>query len=479
LLAGLYLRRFALRRRPRVATFVSIGVASASCGKVGYDAQGLEPHEASVEFDSSPPPVDAQRDTSGSVFGDGDGPDGSGAPVSFAVGSFVKSGIVGAQTVAHGLGQAPKALLLFTAGEAAAGPSADYMYAFGVSDGPGSSRSVANASRSGAVPANATRRMALKAISIAGWGEVTLAEADLASWDAATFTLAWSTNNPDSYALHYVAIGGASVSAKVVSWQTPTAPGPRPVAGFGFRPDTVFNFYSGALFVNAPPTSQANGALGMGMFDGAGSQCAFHVAVVDGANPTRTAHALRTDASLYMFSERPSPVVTKQAAVASMDGDGFTLDFMTAETSPSQVFSLALRGVKAKVGAYAKATSAAPLVQSVTGVGFKPGLVLLASVDDIAQSSGVSQPNANLMTGASDGKSQASAAIEDIDNVAPSKASGADDSTRVFDELRSPSAGVGDAQATLASLDPDGFSLGWTATDSSATRICYWALGSP
>jgi hypothetical protein len=161
-----------------------------------------------------------------------------------------------------------------------------------------------------------------------------------------------------------------------------------------------------------------------------------------------------------------------------VDASGFTLDFTIADTSPSQVFSLALRGVKAKVGAFDKATSAAPLVQPVTGVGFKPGLVFLASVEDIALTAGVSQTNSMLVTGASDGSGQASSSLIDLDNVAPSASSGADDTTHVFDALGTVFPSVL-AQASLASLDPDGFSLGWTANDSAPIRICYWALGSP
>jgi hypothetical protein len=438
---------------------VGVGAMSSSCGKFGYDSSGLEGEDAGT----------------GNVMADG----GSGSRAAFAVGSFVKSTTSGAQIVPHGLGRMPKALVLWTAGKPAAAPSADYNYALGVSDGPGSSLSLANASRSGATPSNSSRRMASRAFTVVAWGESTSAEADLSSWDAASFTLAWTTNDAAPYVIHYIAVGGDGVSAKVVPWQAPTSPGVEPIGRVGFQPDTVLHFYAGALFSSAPPSSQSNGALGMGLLDAAGHECAYQIAVVDAKSPTITAHALRTDASIYMFSELPAPPsVTKQASFASMDSGGYTLDFTTAETPASQVFSLALGGVRAKVASFDKATAARD-VQSVTGIGFEPALVFLASVGDVSQSSGVSQPHGIFTTGASDGKNHASTAISDADDVTPSVASGFDDDTSsIFTRLSVMSATI-EAQASLASFDRDGFSLRWTIDDSAPARICYWALGSP
>jgi hypothetical protein len=451
---------------------------TASCGKFGYE--GTDPAtDAGGDVATTPDASDDfggpdVEDEGGNVFPDGGD---AGPPPAFAVGSFVKPTSPGGQVVPHGLGVPPKALLLWTIGKPAPGSSADYSYAFGVSDAPGSSRSIANASRSGAMPSNASRRMALHALSIVQVGEMTSAEADVTSWDETSFTLAWPTNDPAPSIVHFIAIGGVGVSAKIVPWQAPTSPGTKSIAGAGFRPDALFHFYSGAIFTNPPPNSQDNGALGMGFADADGNQCAYQIAVVDGQSPTITARALRNDASVYMFSERPSPNVTKLASFASMDADGFTLAFMAAEPSPTQMFSLALAGVKAKVGAFDKPIAAAPFGQSIKDVGFRPGLVFLASVLDVAQVAGVSQAGAALSTGASDGKKQASSALNDVDAVSPSVAFGADDSSRVLTKLVGFAQGAS-AQAAMSTLDRDGFSLAWTLNDAAAARICYWALGS-
>ena len=54
-------------------------------------------------------------------------------------------------------------------------------------------------------------------------------------------------------------------SVGVLPVPAPTSPATKAVAGIGFRADTLLHFYSGAVFVNAPPWNQQNASLGMGM----------------------------------------------------------------------------------------------------------------------------------------------------------------------------------------------------------------------
>jgi hypothetical protein len=128
--------------------------------------------------------------------------------------STCPSGSSGSPGWSHALGQPPRALLLWTAGATGNG----FDHARGVSDGPGASRALAVASQNGVRTSNASRRLAARALSIVDWGEVLLAEADLTAWDASGLTLGWSANDPSPTPIHFVAIGGAEVSARVVAW---------------------------------------------------------------------------------------------------------------------------------------------------------------------------------------------------------------------------------------------------------------------
>jgi hypothetical protein len=393
----------------------------------------------------------------------------------FTVGTFVKAIGVGPQVVAHALGRGPKALILWTVGASPASPSTDSLHAIGVSDGLRSSMSAAMASHGGVTPTSSSRRMANKALTIARWDLVTLAEADLTAWDAGTFTLEWTANGDTPYAVHYALIGGDGVSAKVLSWQAPTALGPKAVGGVGFQPDVVFHFHAGWYFTGAPPATITNAGFGLGVMDRAGGQCANHIRASDAKTPSLTARAQRTDSSVYMTHE-VGPIVTKQASFVSMDNDGFTMNFTTANSSATQIFSLALGGVRAKVGAFAKTTGGAPSRQPIVGTGMRPGLVLLSSVQDVAETA-ITVDHLRYGMGAAEGAHEVSSALVDTHGVSPSAAAAMDVADTAFVKVSSATRDI-EARADVQSLDPDGFTLNWTSNDPVATQFCYVAIGA-
>ena len=277
------------------------------------------------------------------------------------VGSFAKTGGA-SQTVPHGLGQVPKALILWTDGKTAPGVfSTDFLYAYGMTDGT-TSKSAAMASRTiGAAPV-AVRRMANKALTIVDWTSTVLAEADLGSWDATNFTLNWTTNNATGYIIHFIAIGGPAVSAKLVGWTMPTAPGSKAVTGVGFTPDVVLHAHIGDGFVAAPPANQNIAHFGLGAMDNSGGQWAVNVESTNGV-ASGTTRGQQTNACIY--GTTAALAVAKRAAFQSMDVDGFTVNFSVANAFASQVVSLALKGVSAKAGSFLKSTTAPPAASYV------------------------------------------------------------------------------------------------------------------
>ena len=82
------------------------------------------------------------------------------------------------QTIAHGLGQTPSALLLWTSGSTAAGFNNSDWSALGMTDGT-TSYSTARTAANAFAGSNTSRRAAAKAITIVDGGQVLLAEADL------------------------------------------------------------------------------------------------------------------------------------------------------------------------------------------------------------------------------------------------------------------------------------------------------------
>jgi hypothetical protein len=391
------------------------------------------------------------------------------------VGSFNKSGSTGSQNIAHGLGQIPKALILWTIGKTNESQSSGFYYGIGISDSS-ASYAIATTARDGVSPAWGIRRIASKAmlmISSSGTSATVAAEANLPGWNATNFTLDWTTNDGQPSVLHYVVIGGPQVTAKVVTWLAPIAPGSKTVSGIGFTPEAVLHFYPGWGYDEAPGSNVTNAVIGLGAMDKTGAQWAIQAGSVHSESPTIASRAQRTDSALYSYTDT-GPAVTKDAKFVSMNADGFTVNFTTANSAASHIYSLALGGLKASVGAFNKTTGTAPASQSVTS-GFQPGALLLASFQTTAQTSGTSVSTGSFGLGAGDGTNEASSAVVADDNVATASVEGIDKASKVFIKMNTAPL---DAEADLASFGPTGFTLNWTTNDAIASQICFLALGA-
>ena len=286
----------------------------------------------------------------------------------YRVGSFTKISTTGTQNIAHGLGETPKAIILWTNGKTDENFSTGFLFSFGITDQSRTSYAVASASQHGVTTPNASRRLAAKAISIVQWGETLLAEADISAWDANTFTLNWTTNTAGTdYVVHFLAIGGPSVSSKVYNWAMGEAVGSRSVTGIGFQPSLVLHAHLGHDFTAGAGSNAVNGHFGLGVMDATGNQWATSSLSLDkaGVGNSDTQRGQQTDGCLYSFNE--GLTVQKKAAYVSMDPDGFTVNFTNAASpAAGQVISLALGGLSGKAGSFLKSTTIAPHVQNVS-----------------------------------------------------------------------------------------------------------------
>ncbi|MEO8521297.1 MAG: hypothetical protein ABI603_08040, partial [Acidobacteriota bacterium] len=393
----------------------------------------------------------------------------------FKVGSFTKStgGAPATQVIAHGLGSVPNAIILWTDGQTnSTFTNASYLFGYGMTDGT-TSRSIGAASQTAqTATSNSSTRMANKALTLVQWGETVVAEADLSSWDATNFTLRWTTNNATAYVIHYIVIGGADVSAKVVDWTMATATGNRSVTGVGFQPNAVIHAHCTYGFTAALPASIANAGFGLGAMDADGDQWASSFLALDNAATSDTQRDQRTDAAIYSFNN--SLAVQKKASWVSMDPDGFTVNFSNATSAAAaRVFSLALKGVNVKPGSFNKATGSAPRSQPITGVGFQPGVVLLTSMQDITRAAPVAHSRFGI--GASDGTTEGASAMTDQNAVTTTSVRAVDKTSKAFIVADTNNSTIG-AEANLTSLDSDGFTLNWTTNNAVATEILYLAL---
>jgi hypothetical protein len=397
------------------------------------------------------------------------------------VGSFVKSTAAApvSQAVPHGLGITPKAIIFWTSGTAATGIStADHRFSLGFTDGT-TSKSASSAAQHNQATTSTRKRMASVPLTIAQYGvAVPWAEAAFTSWDATNVTLNWTTNSATASVIHFIAIGGSGVSAKVLQWSTITTTGSQAVTGVGFQPSLVFHAQTNGN--NILPFQVGNLSLGLGVMDAGGHQWAFSLSSPDGAKPPNTARGQRTDAAIHAV-DGSAMGPDDQATFTSMDADGFTLNwtrkvFVTADV----VVSLALTGLNLRAGSFNKnATAGTNITQSVTGVGFRPALVLLASYQNVTMPSTTGVANARVGLGAADGTTQGACAIADANGTAKSVVYSREETANVFVKIDNATAPPpADAIATLSTFDADGFTLNWGTNDAVATEMLYLALGS-
>lgn len=350
-------------------------------------------------------------------------------------------------------------------------PAGNAYFGFGMTDGT-RSRSVATSSQNGVTTSNASTRMANKVLTMVRWGEAVVAEADLTSWDSNGFTLNWTTNDSTPYIIHFIAIAGSDVEARVVDWTMRTSNGNSSVTGVGFQPDVVFHAHGGHTFTAAAPANLAVGAFGLGVMDADGDEWAFANWSVDNQGTSDTQRGQVTDAAIYSFNNNLT--VQKRGAWVSMDADGFTMNWTTTNSNAaSRVFSLALRGLNVKPGSFLKSNAAAPTTQQITGGEFKPSLVMLASTQSTTQANPVAHARFGL--GASDGNTEASSARQDENAASFANVDAIDKTSKVFVKVDNGTPAI-DAEADFAGFNSDGFNLNWTTNDAVQTQILYLSL---
>jgi hypothetical protein len=408
---------------------------------------------------------------------------------SFKVGSFTKPTVTGNQTVAHGLGITPKALILWTDGSTTGtGGATSFWWAFGVTDGT-TSASTGASSQNGAKPSKAARREANVALTIVQYDQTLQGEAVMQAtpWDATNFYLNWTTSSATAYVIHYIAIGGTSVQAKAVQWNASAVCGatcspvvPVSVTGVGFQPDVVLHF--SAHYNSGLPVTGLDAMFMLGAMDAAGDQWVTNFWSQSGVTTTATARGQRTDASIE--EDMYNQTVNMRGSFASMDADGWTVNFSNNLDGANPIFSLALKGLNLHVGSFDRSLAVGN--QSVTGLGFQPGAVLFSSFQDVTNTTGP-EANSRLGVGASDGTNRGTSTLDDKNGAVLSGSikttvQETDMTTKAFRVVNNDTASItAEAELTTGSgsLDSGGFTLNWTTVNdtTSATQILYLAMG--
>lgn len=248
----------------------------------------------------------------------------------------------------------------------------------------------------------------------------------------------------------------------VGSLTVPASTGNQAITGVGFQPKVV-------IFWGNEQT--ANGSsLGAAQYVGVGISSTARVSG-GGMSPNGGAQGARFHDNTHVFGYVNNVGATLRIAdFVSMDSDGFTLNWNAANASAYRIHYVAIKGPKFAVGATTQPTSNGNV--SVTGLAFAPKAVMLVG-NGGAASTTLDNADGNLSIGASDGTNQ----------FAIWTGNGAASCAQVLDRTKAitfytPNTPTKNAEASLSSLNSDGFTLNWTTTNATAREVLYLAIGA-
>jgi hypothetical protein len=394
--------------------------------------------------------------------------------INVKVGSFAKITTTGTQTIT-GLGFQPKAIIFYwsrnTANATAAVPRSQGV---GFTDCT-NQRAVAIAEDDNVVTSNAGRyRTESNVIVILSNGNPTVgSRATFTSCNADGFTINWAVSEARADIINYIAIGGPDVTnVKAGTFTLAATTGIQNITGVGFQPDFVMFLWG---FTENVDTASAGLEMGMGFADYSNNQGSILNCVVDGQadNATKLSQQ-RTDNVILLRS-----TACVQDALAAFNGftaDGFQLNVSDAPAAATPIFYLAIQGGSHAVGNFLQPTATG--VQTISGTGFQPNLVVLFSHNQVAGTA-LAAPSTFSIGAANATTSRAGVWGQSYHNDPSWTAVYTDNTKIMIMRTLSGTGGTGtiNAQADFAGFTSDGFQLNWTTVDTTQRQIIYWAFG--
>jgi hypothetical protein len=292
---------------------------------------------------------------------------------------------------------------------------------------------------------------------------------DFVSLDADGFTIDRVVNDSVGRVIDYFAIGGSTLTnVNIVQITSSTSLGSVGYTGAGFQPDAVILVSVGDT--GTPPDTSTWAFMSIGIASSAADQAVSSWYARDGVTTMETEHSQATG-SIYHLSFGGASVTA--AALESFDADGFTLNWTDADDGLKQIWAICLKGGRYKVGEFLQRTTTGN--SNITDVGFRPQALWLQSNAD---ANNAIAAHAQMSLSVIDNSTTRKRALwlGDEDAVG-------DSDTKSYREtgqaivIRSVADGTELGTADITGYRADGFRLNWSATDGTARRILYLAMG--
>ncbi|MDD5406989.1 MAG: hypothetical protein PHE73_08645 [Sulfurovaceae bacterium] len=389
--------------------------------------------------------------------------------------SVISSG-TGEDTAITGVGFQPKILIAFAVDGTADGINANAVQSLGAGTGSTTAQQVGSYYGQDNVAAN-TRQSVIDnhLVYIVGASQANNGVLDIKSLDSDGMTLTWLRSDGVQRKINILCLGGSDLTnVKTGYIAAKTTTGNQAYTGVGFQPDCVL-FFTHQDDISAPPSWITSSAqrLTLGFAKSTTKRGSLSTRFgFNGAN-TQDAHYQRTNSALSMLLN--ATTVAAEADLVSFDADGFTLNYTTVEGTANVIQYIALKGLKVDVGNFLQKTSTG--TQGITGVGFIPNTLILASAVETAQTTVQQTHSANALGMATSTTQRVATETTSKNGVSTTVKKSVLDSANIIKMVDPADGSTVKSAADLSSFDSGGFTLNWGTADAVAREILYLALG--
>ena len=297
---------------------------------------------------------------------------------------------------------------------------------------------------------------------------------DFVSMDSDGFTVIPDDGFSGDLRIFYLALGGDSLTnAQVVTGNLTTGAGVQAiVSGLAFQPDTVFAISTGGATFNS---SGGVANLVFGAARSATENGCVAMLSENSANPSDTRSIIRDD-TFMLWPSTSGDNIRVNVDFSAFTSDGFSIDKIQTDNTLLAIVFLCLKGISAKIGTVAAKTTTG--TTPVTGVGFKPSAVILASNNMSTTIPTNPTPGAEMMFGASSAAAvRGSCWVGDPDGITPTDNQNRNDSGRLWIDYDISTPFAVQGEADIQTFDSGGYTLNTPTAFPAANLALSIALG--
>lgn len=388
--------------------------------------------------------------------------------LSASTGRFIANGSTGNQAVS-GIGFQPKAIIFFAMDEPIEQSGANVVKCVGFATSSTARSVMAMTDDDGPTKTDIDNdNWSTRCIFLRNIGGTVRMEADFVSFGADGFTVNWINSGVEL--IFFIAIGGDDLtSVQAGQFTKKTSTGTDPITGVGFEPDLL-------LIMGELNTTENSTAVDSSFFFGAAvsptSRWCTQSSSEDFSNDSNCGRSQRTNKILYQSDEAGTAIA--EADLDSMDVDGFTLNYSTANGDAHRYAYLALKGGSYFLDAFNGDTSTGN--QAVAGVGFTPKLNAFVSFGGATSGSELADSRFMLGAAVSSTERRVLNTIQRDGEVTADNNQDINSSfcLRFFSDTDSSII----AEADFVSQDADGFTVNWSTVDAISREILYLSIGN-